>query len=168
VRELGAPRVLDVGCGSGRVAEGLLDAGASSYVGCDFSEPMLDLARARLDRFGDRARLVKGDFVSADVGGPFDLVVAVGLFDYIADPAPFVRRMAALCRGLTIASFPRWTWFKGPIRRFRYQVVHDCPIFDYTERELRFLFEAAGFARVDLLPWQAGFGVRADNRAPSG
>src|ERR1700733_9885948 len=48
------PRVLDVGCGSGRIGEFVLEAGASHYVGVDFSEPMIDLARARLNnRFAD-------------------------------------------------------------------------------------------------------------------
>src|SRR5438270_12842238 len=45
VKALGAPRVLDVGCGSGRIGEFVLDAGASSYLGVDFSEPMIDMAR---------------------------------------------------------------------------------------------------------------------------
>ena len=45
-----APRVLDVGCGSGRIGEFALEAGAGHYVGIDFSEPMIELARARLDR----------------------------------------------------------------------------------------------------------------------
>ena len=48
VRSYDTPRVLDVGCGSGRIGEFLLEAGAGSYVGNDFSRPMLDLARKRL------------------------------------------------------------------------------------------------------------------------
>src|ERR1700754_3973140 len=52
VRSYVAPRVLDVGCGYGRVAEPILEGGASEYVGVDFSEPMLDLAADRLERFG--------------------------------------------------------------------------------------------------------------------
>ena len=56
VEALERPRVLDVGCGSGRVGERTLEAGASHYVGIDFSAPMLELALERLDRFGDKAR----------------------------------------------------------------------------------------------------------------
>src|SRR5579884_2300994 len=48
------PSVLDVGCGSGRIGEFVLEAGASRYLGIDFSEPMVELARARLARFSDR------------------------------------------------------------------------------------------------------------------
>jgi hypothetical protein len=29
-------------------------------------------------------------------------------------------------------------------------MVNHCPIFNYTERELQFLFRAAGYSRVDL------------------
>src|SRR5437764_3878826 len=51
VREYSQPRVLDVGCGSGRIGEFVLEAGAGHYLGVDFSEPMTDLARARLEPF---------------------------------------------------------------------------------------------------------------------
>lgn len=152
VRARRDPRVLDVGCGSGRVGESLLEAGAAQYLGVDFSQPMIDLARERLARFGDRVQLVTGDFVSAPLGGPYDVIVAVGFFDYIAEPQDFVRRMYELCAdgAVVFGTFPRWTWLKGPVRHVRYEVVNRCPIFDYTERELQFLFRAAGFRRADL------------------
>src|SRR5438270_7939031 len=61
VRSYDSPRVLDVGCGSGRIGEFVLDAGASQYLGIDFAEPMIELARARLERFSPRAELVVAD-----------------------------------------------------------------------------------------------------------
>src|SRR5579884_1727312 len=57
VRACGEPSVLDVGCGSGRIGEFVLEAGASRYLGIDFSAPMIELAHERLERFGDQARL---------------------------------------------------------------------------------------------------------------
>jgi SAM-dependent methyltransferase len=162
VRSYERPRVLDVGCGSGRVGEDALDAGASAYVGVDFSAPMLDLARQRLERFGDRAALVHGDFLDAPLDGPFDVVLALGFFDYIPEPQPFVRRMAELCSGEVVASFPRWSWLKGPVRKVRYEVINNCPIFNYTERELRFLFGGSGFSRIDVVAaTRSGYLVRA-------
>src|ERR1700745_706516 len=59
-----AANVLDVGCGSGRIGEFVLAAGAGHYVGVDFSGPMIDLARARLERFADRPALVVDDFLT--------------------------------------------------------------------------------------------------------
>src|SRR5581483_4288627 len=75
VRAYDQPTVLDVGCGSGRIGEFVLEAGASRYVGVDFSEPMIDLAQARLSRFGDRVTLLTGDFLTAPLDGRFDLIL---------------------------------------------------------------------------------------------
>jgi SAM-dependent methyltransferase len=157
------PRVLDVGCGSGRVGEDVLEGGAAEYVGIDFSEPMLALAERRLERFGDRVRLVAADFLSAELDGPFEVVLGLGLFDYTPEPERFARRMHDMCSGAAVASFPRWNWLKGPVRKVRYEVLGDCPIFNYTERELRIMFGAAGFARADILPrGRTGYLVRAE------
>jgi SAM-dependent methyltransferase len=155
------PRVLDIGCGSARIGEPLLEQGASEYVGVDFSAPMLDLARGRLARFGDRAGLIEADFLEAEVTGPFDLVLALGVFDYVGDPERAVRRMAALTSGSAVATFPRWSLIKGPLRHLRYEVVLNCPIYDYTVRELRFLFGAAGFERLRIVKRGSGFLVEA-------
>jgi SAM-dependent methyltransferase len=156
------PSVLDVGCGSGRIAEDVLEHGASRYVGVDFSEPMLELAGRRLERFGPRVVLVQGDFLEAPVDGLFDVVLALGLFDYLPEAAPFVARMRELCSGSLVASFPGWNWFKGPIRKARYEVVHRVPIFDYTEPGLRRLLGDGGFSRVEIVrPGKSGYVVRA-------
>ena len=157
-----SPRVLDVGCGSGRVAELVLEHGAGAYVGVDFSEPMLDLARDRLQRFEAPVELVCGDFREVALEGPFDVVLGLGLFDYLPDAEPFARRMCELCSGTVVASFPGWHWFKGPIRKFRYQVVNKVPIFNYTEAGLRQMFADCGFATVEMArPGRSGFVVRA-------
>ncbi len=164
VRERRNPSVLDIGCGSGRVAENMLDAGAGRYVGVDFSEPMIDLSRQRLARFGDKVTLKTGDFIAAPVEGTFDVGVAVGFFDYIEDPTPFVRKVATLVDDVFVASFPRKDFIKGTARKIRYELLHDCPIFDYTERELNFLFKTAGFARVSLRTWNTGYVMTAHKR----
>lgn len=161
--EYGHPRVLDVGCGSGRVGEDLLEGGAAEYVGIDFSEPMVALAERRLARFGDSVRLVSADFLTAELDGPFDVVLALGFFDYTPEPHRVARRMLDVCSGSAVASFPRWSWLKGPVRKLRYEVIADCPIFNYTERELRLMFGAAGFSRTQIIPrGRTGYLVRAE------
>jgi SAM-dependent methyltransferase len=182
VREYEQPRVLDIGGGSGRVGELILEAGAREWVNADIAQEMLDLSRQRLERFGDKVKLVHGDFLTVPLEGKFDVVIALGFFDYIPDAHLFVRRMAELCgqsatpanpaspssgiasdaAGSVVASFPRWNWLKGPVRKMRYEVINNCPIFNYTERELRFLFGGAGFSRVLIKQGRSGFLVRAD------
>jgi SAM-dependent methyltransferase len=159
-----APSVLDVGCGSGRIGEFVLEAGATRYLGVDFSEPMIELARQRLARFSERTELVVADFLDLPLEGSFDVVLALGLFDYLPEPHRFTRRMFELCApgGCVVGSFPTWSLLKGPVRKVRYEWIGDCPIFNYTRRELELMFGASGFARVEILsPGRSGFLVRA-------
>lgn len=164
VRSYGNPRVLDVGCGSGRIAELVLDAGAAHYVGVDFAQEMLGLASTRLARFGERVELIEGNFMQTELEGPFDVILALGLFDYLPDPDRFSHRMFELCAagGCVVGSFPAWSLIKGPIRKVRYEWIGDCPIFNYTRRELELLFGAAGFSRLEVMsPGRSGFLARA-------
>jgi SAM-dependent methyltransferase len=160
-REYDAPRVLDVGGGSGRIGELLLEQGASRYVDVDLSDAMLDLARQRLEPFGDKVMLLQGDFLATAIPGSYDVLVALGYFDYIEDAPRHVQRLAELSApgGSVVASFPRWTWTKGPIRKLRYEVINNCPIFDYTRDDLLQLF--SGFSNLEIRPGRSGFLLRA-------
>src|ERR671928_1866331 len=81
-REYDAPRVLDVGGGSARIGELILEQGASRYVNVDLSDSMLDLARNRLQRFDEeKITLIQGDFLRTAIPGSFDVILALGYFD---------------------------------------------------------------------------------------
>jgi SAM-dependent methyltransferase len=157
------PRVLDVGCGSGRIGEFVLEAGAGRYVGVDFAEPMIELATSRLSRFAERVELLSDDFLTAPLTGEFDVVLALGLFDYLPNPAEFLVRMADLTAsgGAVVGSFPAWSMIKGPVRKVRYEWIGDCPIFNYDRHGLPQMLHAAGFSRVEVQsPGRSGFLVR--------
>src|SRR4051794_16361629 len=67
VQHLSDSPVLDLGAGDGRWSERLADAGFT--VGAlDIDEQKLNLAAARLARFGDRARVTHADVRTADFG----------------------------------------------------------------------------------------------------
>jgi SAM-dependent methyltransferase len=162
VDEYDAPRVLDVGGGSGRIGELVLEHGASRYVDVDLSDSMLELAGQRLERFeDDRVTLMQGDFLGAAIPGSYEVILALGYFDYIENAPAHVRRMRELIApsGSAVASFPRWTWTKGPLRKLRYEVINNCPIFDYTRDGLMQLF--ADFANIEVRPGKSGFLLRA-------
>ena len=159
-----APRVLDVGCGSGRIGEFALEAGAVRYVGVDFSEPMIEMSRARLDRYAERTQLLVDDFLTAPLEGPFEVILALGLFDYLPDAHRFSRRMFDLTApgGCVVGSFPTWSLLKGPVRKVRYEWIGNCPIFNYSRRELELMFGASGFERIEIAsPGHSGYLVRA-------
>jgi SAM-dependent methyltransferase len=164
VRSYAGPRVLDVGCGSGRIGEFVIDAGAVDYVGIDFSEPMLALARARLERFANRVQLIEDDFHDAALEGQFEVVLALGLFDYLSEPQRTIARLAEMCApdGSVVGSFPAWSWLKGPVRKVRYEWIGDCPIFDYTPNGVEAMFAAAGLPHVEFPSrGRSGFLARA-------
>lgn len=144
-----APDVLDIGCGPGRVAEAAIDAGAATYVGIDLSPEMLALARRRLDRY-ETVELLEGNFLDLEIARMFDVVLALGLFDYLDEPARAAGWMRAHCRSTLVASFTRRDWVKAPLRHFRYELLHRCPIFDYTDADAEALLVGAGFTRIEL------------------
>ena len=78
--------ILELGCGTGRLAERLLREvlpDDARYVGLDVSSTMLHIARERLSPFGERARVDKteGSLALPCPDGSFDRVVAT----YVAD-----------------------------------------------------------------------------------
>src|SRR5260370_6657303 len=125
---------------------------------------MIELAQQRLERFGERVELVCGDFLEVPIVRSFDVVLALGLFDYLPDPDRFARRMFELCAagGSMVASFPAWSPIKGPIRKVRYEWIGDCPIFNYKREGLDAMLRRAGFAEVEISsPGRSGLLVHA-------
>ena len=148
----GARSVLDVGCGSGRHLARLDGVGVDRLVGIDLSAEMIALARRRLDEAGAiNWDLVEGDFREWDSSERFDLVIALGFFDYQDDAAGILKRMRKCARKSVIASFPRRHWRRMPIRRFRY-LFKNCPVFFYSLEEIVRLGREVGFARTSVCP----------------
>jgi SAM-dependent methyltransferase len=81
-------RVLEVACGTGRVVVPLARAG-HRVVGIDVSSAMLELARAKLARFGAQAELIQADMRSFRLSRRgFDLaILAVKSFAYLLERA---------------------------------------------------------------------------------
>jgi malonyl-CoA O-methyltransferase len=90
----GAPRVLDVGCGTGIFTEPLLEAfpGAQALA-LDLSDGMIAEARRRL--VGHRVAFTVGDIEAGYPDGPFDLIASSMALQWMLDPAAVVRGAAA-------------------------------------------------------------------------
>jgi trans-aconitate 2-methyltransferase len=95
----GDERVLDAGCGSGRVTE-LLAARLprGTVVALDGSASMIDAARERLALFGDRI-----EYVVADLGRPLpiepvDAILSTATFHWVPDHDALFSNLAAVLR----------------------------------------------------------------------
>jgi SAM-dependent methyltransferase len=92
-------RVLSIGCGSSPDLRTVIDSvpRSASFVLCDSDQDALTYSRSRLEPIADQCHLVHGmvprvlrrvrDY------GPFDLILAGGLFDYLSDR--FIARTLA-------------------------------------------------------------------------
>jgi len=96
----GDERVMDAGCGSGRVTELLADRlPHGSVVAVDGSAAMIDQARVRLHRFGDRI-----EYLVADLGRPIpvagrvDAILSTATFHWVPDHEALFRNLAAVLR----------------------------------------------------------------------
>ena len=118
--------VLELGCGTGRIAVPLLKAGIP-LVGIDRSAPMLARARQRLRRAGlaDRALLVRGDIRSLPFRGGrqrFKLVMApYGMLQSLTREADLQATLESIARVLApggllgidlVPDLPRWAEYR--------------------------------------------------------
>ncbi len=94
----GDERVLDAGCGTGRVTEQLADRLPDGHViALDGSASMVAAARERLARFGDRV-----DYVVADLGEPLpidglvDAILSTATFHWVPDHDALFANLAAV------------------------------------------------------------------------
>jgi trans-aconitate 2-methyltransferase len=96
----GDERVLDAGCGSGRVTELLAERlPHGRVVALDGSPAMVDEARRRLARFGDRVEYVVADLAEPlPIEAPVDAILSTATFHWIHDQAALYRHLAAVIR----------------------------------------------------------------------
>lgn len=143
--------VLDVGCGSGVYSLEFLRRGAASVTGLDIAENMLAICRQSAAREGlaERCRFIHSDLLEYDTDSTFDISIGIGLFDYISEPLPVLKKMRQLTSDRAILSFPRlWTW-RAPVRKARL-ALRDCPVFFYTKSGIESLLKDAGFADYQI------------------
>lgn len=88
-------RLLDIGCGAGRILE-LLAPRADSAIGVDLSPAMLGVARAQIEKAGLRnVQWRQGDIYALPVEGEtIDLAVVHQVLHYLDNPARALREAA--------------------------------------------------------------------------
>ncbi|HHO52420.1 MAG TPA: methyltransferase domain-containing protein [Deltaproteobacteria bacterium] len=84
-------RVLEVGCGPGFLLEDLARlVGSAEGLELDAAA-----AAAAAGRLGPRGRIQTGDLRTAELGGPFDVIVARWVLSFLPDPRAAIARLAA-------------------------------------------------------------------------
>ena len=138
---------LDVGCGNALYSLELARRGAANVTGIDISEVMIGLCRKASDaeNLSDRCSFLQTDLLDYKPETSFDVSFGIGLFDYISDPLPVLKKMREVSTDKVIGSFPRlWTW-RAPVRKVRL-TAKGCAVFFYSKARLEKLLSDAGFS----------------------
>ena len=90
-------KILEVGCGTGRVLKRLLEKGSKNITGIDISDEMLGVAQAKLNKYlnNNRLALEKHDFSIEPLRKSFDKIfITYYTFNYILDkPEKFLQNI---------------------------------------------------------------------------
>jgi 2-polyprenyl-3-methyl-5-hydroxy-6-metoxy-1,4-benzoquinol methylase len=145
-------KVMDLPCGTGRLAETLLEDGFH-VVGIDISAPMLEVAQRKLQRFGsgfqtrvgDVRDLAKGERASYDVA----LCARVLMHFPLEQQIEFLRCVAVLTKGTVVFSQSLSTPYQRMRRRVKKLLGHAAPaMYPITETQLKSLLSGAGLREV--------------------
>jgi len=144
--------ILDVGCGSGRYESSLSSFKIKKITGLDCSQRMIELARTNIKQHQElelKTNFLCYDFEEYQSDETYDVVIAMGFFDYIKAPVNFLKKMSKLSNHSVIASFPSISFYRTPIRKIRY-FFKNCPVYFYDIKMLEEFSKTAGFSRVDI------------------
>lgn len=145
--------VLDVGCGTGRFLVSLGALGYQRLVGVDVAPNMVAMTKELTTKagFGDRCRVLERDIVDWEIDEePFDVTIAIGLWDYIEHPSSRLDKIRALTKkgGIYLGAWPRSGTLRAVVRKVRLQAL-GCPTYYYSREGVNDLLRKSGFEPVE-------------------
>jgi 2-polyprenyl-3-methyl-5-hydroxy-6-metoxy-1,4-benzoquinol methylase len=137
--------VCDIGCGSGRFVTSLAKRGAQ-VTGVDFAPEMLKLAGQLAEKEGvaDRCQFVLNDVLDWKTDQQFDLVIAIGFWDYVADPFPRLQVIRKLTKTTFLSAWPRDATLRAAIRKVRLKAA-GCPVYFWSSPQVEDYLTRAAF-----------------------
>lgn len=90
-------RVAEIGSGAGRIVGMMLDAGAAHAVAVEPSDGHF-VAERHLARYGSRVTCLHARGDAIPIEPPFDVILSIGVLQFIADPKPTVDAAFAALR----------------------------------------------------------------------
>lgn len=144
--------VLDLPCGTGRLAETLLEDGFQ-VIGVDISAPMLEVARGKLQRFGSRFQTHVGDARALALKSPqmYDVALCARVLMHfpLEQQIEFLKSVAVLTKGTVVFSQSLSTPYQRTRRRVKKLLGNAGPAaYPITEEQLKRLLKGAGLREM--------------------
>lgn len=138
--------ICDVGCGSGRFVSALAQKGAT-VTGLDFAPTMLKMAKELVQQDGvaNHCDFVLSDILDWKTDRKFDMVIAIGFWDYVADPLPRLTVIRSITKDRFLSAWPRAGTWRAAVRKQRLKVA-GCPVYFWTREQVDEYLRRAGFA----------------------
>ena len=164
--DLTGKAVLDIGCGTGRYMFEALRHNAAEVLGIDAAPGAIESAKklALDEGFAGKAGFETIEFLDFRADRKYDVIFAVGYFDYILDPLTHLTKMMAISDGSLYASFPKRWHFMTPVRKTRLSLFNNCPVRFYSLNGIRQLTIAAGCKNFDIRSVDRDFILIADTK----
>ena len=145
-------QVLDLPCGTGRLAETLLEDGYR-VVGVDISAAMLEVARRKLQRFESRFSTHVGDVrdLARSEAGKYDVALCARVLMHfpLEEQIEFLRCVAVLAKGTIVFSQSLSTPYQRTRRRVKKALGNAPPaVYPITEAQLKVLLKGSGLREV--------------------
>jgi 2-polyprenyl-3-methyl-5-hydroxy-6-metoxy-1,4-benzoquinol methylase len=138
-------KICDIGCGSGRFVTALAKRGAE-VTGVDFAPEMLRLGAQLAEKEGvaDRCKYVLSDVLDWKTDEKFDQSIAIGFWDYVADPLPRLQVIRSLTKTTFLSAWPRAATMRAAIRKVRLR-ADGCPVYFWHLKQVEDYLQRAGF-----------------------
>ncbi len=154
-------RVIDIACGKGSTAAYLAKRYGCSVVGVDISEPLLNEARADIERKGlsDRVSFRLADATSLPFkDGEFDVAVSQAMLVLIDNKKKTIQEAMRVIKPGGTAGWLELSWQKEPTKEFL-KIVSDeicayCMLNVSTFEGWEKLFNEAGAGRLEVIRFQ--------------
>jgi len=153
-------RVLDVGCGSGKLAVECAKRGAE-VCGVDISAKMIEIAKRNCEKNNVKIELMVADALK-ELPKNFDISIALGVIEYFDCPEDLLSNMLASVKngGKVIFSVPALFAFQTPIRKV-YMQFRKVKCYFYTRRKLlKLISRFKEVSNIEIHSYGPGFVVQ--------
>jgi 2-polyprenyl-3-methyl-5-hydroxy-6-metoxy-1,4-benzoquinol methylase len=143
--------ILDVGCGTGRFVFEFIKRKAKKVIGIDIAPSMISTCKnvAEENKVMDKCEFHIADPFEYNPNFKFDICIGIGLFDYIIDALPVIKRMKELTSGKIILSFPKKGSLRAFIRKIRLN-SRGCDVYFFSVSQIEEILKDAGIDKYEL------------------